>query len=105
MKTLLNTMKKLYGEGQLKALSFADAKNLKGKRIQTIYFGYKGQNGVDDFVVGDIKKESDYFELLRADGTSTFIRSFKKIFSDEQDDFTCSDSDRYVYYREVKNEN
>jgi hypothetical protein len=124
-------------EGKLETLTFEKAKQLKGKRIQTIYFGYSGQNGVDDFFVGDIvseydlakkdttskgyKNRAEYWEsymtkkqiqdtkntlcLLRKDGSKTYIRSHYIVPLKKQDDFTCSDSDRYVQFRVVEDEN
>jgi hypothetical protein len=52
-------MKEAVKNETAKPLTLENAKLLKGKRIQTIYFGYKGQNGVDDFTVGEIVSEWD----------------------------------------------
>jgi len=112
------------------------AKSLIGKRIQTAYFGYSGQDGDDAFVVGQVISELEYYRNLKeecyqnnpkfknraeywesymtkeqlldankmviitADGRNTFI--YAHHFNDGA--FTCSDSDRFVYYVEV-NEN
>lgn len=40
--------------GELRELSISDFPDIIGKRIQTIYFGYAGQDGVDDFTVGEL---------------------------------------------------
>lgn len=60
-KELYREMKALYNEGELKELTIEAAQALKGKRIKTLYFGYAGQDGVDDFVVGNIISEYDYY--------------------------------------------
>jgi len=57
MEALLNQMRQAAIQGELGFLTVDLAKALKGKKIQTIYFGYKGQDGVDEFVVGDLKSE------------------------------------------------
>lgn len=73
---------------------------LTGKRIQTMFFGYKGQNGVDDFIVGEVKQVSypggyvDPPAIFTQDGRNTFIRAA----TDNDGAFTCSDSDRFVYF-------
>lgn len=53
MKTI-DEMRKLVKEGKTQLLTVEKAKELKGKRISTIYFGYSGQDGVDNFVVGEL---------------------------------------------------
>lgn len=112
---LMPKMKRLVSEGKTKTLTLELAKELKGKRIQTIYFGYRGQDGVDDFIVGDIVlqhtlfgnqdpefqkeaaiKYANEFELLTAEGKPTYIRTTK--FTNE---FHCSDSDRLVQFIEA----
>ncbi len=45
--------------GELKELTISVYPELIGKRIQTIYFGYLDQYGVDDFVVGELISEWD----------------------------------------------
>ena len=112
------------------------AKSLIGKRIQTAYSGYSGQDGDDTFVVGQVISELEYYRNLKEEcyqnnpkfknraeywesymtkeqlldankmviitavGRNTFI--YAHHFNDGA--FTCSDSDRFVYYVEV-NEN
>lgn len=56
----LSQMRQAVNDGTAKVLTLALAKELKGKKIRTIYFGYRGQDGVDEFIVGDIISE---FEL------------------------------------------
>ncbi len=84
-------------------LTLEAAKDLIGKRIQTIYFGYKGQDGINDFVVAheqlDIKKRT--FQILNSDGKETFIRCHL-VDGYYPDTFTCSDVDRIVYFIEVE---
>lgn len=114
-ETLMIKMKTLVREGKTKTLTIELAKELKGKRIQTIYFGYRGQDGVDDFIVGDIvlqhtlfgnqdpefqkKAAIEYanqFELLTSDGKSTHIRT-----TPWSNEFHCCDSDRLVQFIEA----
>lgn len=136
-KELYGEMKSLYNKGALKELTVEAAQALKGKRIKTLYFGYAGQDGVDDFVVGNIVSEYDYYlncpsetegrfpdekgnknlidywkscgnfdaierskrtlYLLDSNGYDTMIRVDTK----DGNIFTCSDTDRIVYYTEV----
>ena len=56
-------------KGIARVLTFELAKTLKGKHITTKYFGYKGQDGVDSFVVGDIVSE---YELALNDPMEKF---------------------------------
>jgi len=133
MKNLLNELRVSAKNKELTLLTLEDVESLKGKRIQTIYFGYNGQDGVDDFVVGDVlseyeiaQKDTDidgfenrakYWEsymsksqladqkaklqILTADGRKTYIRCE----SNHESVFWCSDSDRFVQYRVVEDEN
>lgn len=41
------------------------AKQLKGRRIASMYFGYNGQDGYNDFVIGDVVSEYDYYQNLK----------------------------------------
>lgn len=54
MKTV-KEMRELVLSGKAKVLKFAEKDELKGKKITTFYFGYNGQDVVDEFVVGQIK--------------------------------------------------
>jgi len=133
MKTL-QELKNAVADKSAWILTIDVAKQLKGNRIATIYFGYHGQDGIDEFVIGDIVSEYNYAEtiiegfeeygnqarywdqimntnqinkmkdrmlLLTADGRNTHI--FAVIENDGI--FTCSDSDRFVYFIDVPNEN
>lgn len=62
MKTL-NEMRALSKAGKLKYLTLSEAIKLRGKRIETIYFGYAGQDGIDNFVVGNVVSEYDYYKF------------------------------------------
>lgn len=66
MKTL-NEMRRLVDEGKAQVLTIEKVKELKGKSITTIYFGYAGQDGIDHFIVGDIISELDYYRNLKED--------------------------------------
>ena len=90
--------KEIFAANQVLTVDIATS--LIGKRIQTVYSGYRGQDGDDNFVVGEIKREiyangkEGEICLFTADGRNTYIRAHK--FNDGV--FTCSDSDREVYY-------
>ena len=66
MKTL-SEMKTLVENGKTHLLTIEKAKELKGKTISTIYFGYSGQDGVDNFVVGEVMSELEYYRNLKED--------------------------------------
>lgn len=53
-ENFLNDMRLAARNGELRELSISDFPDIIGKRIQTIYFGYAGQDGVDDFTVGEL---------------------------------------------------
>ena len=63
MENLLSQMKEAVNNKTAKVLTLEAAKLLKGKKIRTIYFGYRGQDGVDEFIVGDIKSAWDLAAL------------------------------------------
>ncbi len=46
-------------------LTVETAKSLIGKRIKTLYFGYNGQNGKDEFVIGSVISELEYYRNLK----------------------------------------
>jgi hypothetical protein len=102
MKTL-QELRKAVETKTASILTVTYAQNLKGKRIATIYFGYHGQDGIDEFVVGEVKKEiypngkEGRVCLFTAEGRNTFIRAHEE----NKGIFTCSDIDRYVFFIEV----
>jgi len=102
MKTL-EEMRQAVKTKEAKILTIDLANKLKGKKIRTIYFGYKGQDGIDEFIIGDIKREiyasgkEGKLCLFTSDGRNTYIRAHKE----NNGDFTCSDSDRFVYFIEL----
>jgi hypothetical protein len=106
-QTTLQQMREAVKSGLAKVLTTWDAERLKGKRIRTVYFGYRGQDGVDEFVVGDVI-EKDWIpdfepkikELLTHDNKPTNIRNHYMLTGDEV--FTCSDVDRPVYFIEME---
>ena len=65
METLLNKMREAVNNGTAQVLTLEKAQQLKGKKIRTIYFGYQHQDGVDEFVVGDIISELEYYRNLK----------------------------------------
>lgn len=66
MRTL-QEMRALVDEGKAQVLTIERAKELKGKAISTIYFGYQGQDGIDHFVVGDVVSKLEYYRNLKED--------------------------------------
>lgn len=86
-------------------LTIEIAESLNGKRIQTVYAGYCDQDGTDDFIVGEIKRETypngkqGEICLFASDGRNTYIRAH----SFNEGYFTCSDSDRFVFYVVIDN--
>lgn len=103
---LETTLRAAIKANQVKVLTIENAKALIGNRIQTIYFGYRDQIGVDDFIVGEIKREvysngkEGEIAVFTQDGRNTFIRAH----AENGGEFTCSDIDRPVYFIIVGNE-
>lgn len=91
-------------DGTAQVLTAEKVKSLTGKTIATIYFGYRGQDGIDEFIVGEVKDEYPCHsglgmvkQLFAQDGRATYIRLHPFNFGV----FTCSDSDRDVYFIEL----
>lgn len=53
------------------------ANELKGHKIATLYFGYRGQDGIDEFVVGDVVSELEYYRNLKEDCYINDPKGFK----------------------------
>lgn len=107
---IINEMRAAVKNNTAKPLTMADVNRLHGKKIRTIYFGYNGQDHTDEFVVGKIvsystlitnkemaHRHADVMEILTDEGRQTFIRSHPE----NHGEFTCSDSDRTVYFIEL----
>ncbi len=96
-------MKDLVREGKAKILTIEGAKALIGKKIKTFYFGYNGQNGQDEFEIGKIEREiyqngkEGEITIFDSTGRNTYIRSHKE----NAGAFSCSDSDRFVFFIEI----
>lgn len=131
MKDILNIMKEAVNNKSAKILTIDLAINLKGKKIATIFFGYNSQDVVKIFNVGaicseytlasneshekfgsrakwwdsfmsaeQIEKLKNTFHILTDDGNPTHI-----IALPENDGaFSCSDSDRFVFFIELNND-
>lgn len=109
--------------GTAQVLTVAKAQELKGKRIEWIYFAGSGNyNEVYDMVVGDITTEYDYYAkndaerlnrmseeriteaketkiLLDSEGKWNYLRAYTGAASFfNEDTFTCSDADRKIYF-------
>lgn len=125
---LLEEMRAAVEQGKTQFLTKKDAQRLKGKKIKTIYFGYAGQDGVDEFEVGEIasewelavreildwgkfngKSRAEYWasymseeKINEAKNTLMLLRAdgSKTYIRCEQgeDTFYCSDIDRFVRY-------
>lgn len=99
MNTTIETLREAVATKAAQVLTIDIANELKGKKIATIYFGYRGQDGIDEFVIGEIIPEINKLGVLfTADGRNTYIRAHKE----NEGAFTCSDSDRFVYFIEVE---
>lgn len=59
------TTQEIFAANQI--LTVEIAKSLIGKRIETVYSGYRGQNGEDNFVVGSVVPELEYYRNLKED--------------------------------------
>ncbi len=57
------TTQEIFAANQV--LTVEIAKSLIGKRIQTVYSGYRGQDGDDNFVIGDVVSELEYYRNLK----------------------------------------
>ena len=60
-------MRELVENKTAQLLTIETARSLKGKKIQTIYFGYNGQDDTDEFIVGDVVSELEYYRNLKED--------------------------------------
>jgi hypothetical protein len=121
----LKQMREAANNGTAQELTIDLAKSLIGKKIVTIYFGYEGQDGIDEFVIGEIISEYDYHKTKPCDGyasRSDYWESYMEpsalertkqtltiITSDGRDTairvdksqdsrFHCSDEDRTVLF-------
>jgi len=56
------TSQEIFAANQI--LTVEIAKSLIGKRIQTVYSGYRGQDGDDDFIIKDVVSELEYYRNL-----------------------------------------
>jgi hypothetical protein len=102
--------------GTAQYLTTDHIENLKGKRIITKYFGYRGQNGVDSFVVDKVvpchttwaNRDEAYHAKKAAENPREYhnkvtiigegdYRTCINAYTDEGI-FWCSDSDRYVQF-------
>lgn len=96
--TTFEFIKKI-NNGEAKVLTVEAAKGIKGKKINWMYFGYQANtNVVNTTIVGDIKGGENRLELLDIKGMPTYMYAHldSKYYSEST--FTCSDSDREVYY-------
>ena len=60
-------MREIVERGEAQLLTIEAARELKGKKIQTIYFGYAHQDHTNEFVVGDLVSEWEYCRNLKED--------------------------------------
>jgi len=60
-------MRDIVARKEANLLTIDAAHELKGKKIQTFYFGYAGQDGTDEFVVGDLISQWEYYRHLKED--------------------------------------
>lgn len=126
--SLLREMKYADSHDELDELNIDNVHELVGKHIQTLYYGYDGQDGVDDFVVGEIVSEYEIASRETLDDGRTRAQYWESYMSENQlrreketlqiltadgretyirhnpsenydGEFYCSDTDRTVYFR------
>ena len=78
-----------------KILTIDIAESLKGKKIRTIYFAYKGQDGVDEFVVGEVISELEYYRKLKEDCYVNHPKGWKNRAEEWESRLTESELSRY----------
>lgn len=121
MKTAAEQIQTAIENKKAQILTIEKAKELKGKRIITMYFGYNGQDGTDDFIVGDLvlshtlwgnqdphfhneKSQNPEYHtkvnLLTQEGKNTHIFGALNNYFGYSSMF-CSDLDREVYFIEA----
>lgn len=119
-------LKNLQKNGKMEILTIEDIEKLKGKEITTLYYGYRGQDGIDNFTVGEIISEYDsaardtnvtgfanrakewesFMSRDRLNDTkNTYLlftadgrNTYIKAHPFNDGAFTCSDSDRFVFF-------
>ena len=85
MKTLKSTLVESVKNETAKVLTVSKAKELKGKKISTIYFGYRGQDGVDEFIVGDIITHLEWARMnTNFDGYANQAEYWESYMSEKQ---------------------
>lgn len=71
--------------GEAKVLTVEAAKNLKGKKILWMYFGYSGnENEVQEMKVGDIVSELEYYSNQPCEGYESRADYWKSYMSEKQ---------------------
>ena len=61
----LSEMYQLQKENKLEVLTVNSAKSIKGKKIQILNFGYAHQDHTEEFVIGDVMSELEYYRQLK----------------------------------------
>lgn len=71
--------------GEAKVLTVESAKNLKGKTILWMYFGYSGnENEVYEMIVGDIVSELEYYSTQPCEGYKSRADYWKSYMSERR---------------------
>lgn len=109
-------------DGTAKQLTLECIPHLIGKKIQTKYYGYQGQDGIDEFIVDKLvlshslwgnqspeyhkeqafKNPSDYFYNMALLGANNYVTNINGNARSNISNMWCSDSDRYVLYIEIE---
>lgn len=71
-------------EGKAQVLTLVIAKQLLGKKIQTKYFGYAGQDGTDEFTIAEILSEYQISERIADPKHGTRARYWDSYMTDRQ---------------------
>lgn len=82
--TNIKEMRELVKDGTAKILTVEAAKSLIGKKIQTIYFGYSGQDGVDEFIVGNISNALELAEKSPIEGYNNRADYWKSYMTEKE---------------------
>lgn len=71
--------------GEAKVLTVEDAKKLRGKNIEWMYFGYEGNyNSVEEMTVGDIVSEWDYYKTQPCEGYDSRTAYWESYMDDKR---------------------
>jgi hypothetical protein len=78
----------------MQRLTIQLAQELKGKKIDTVFYGHEGKEYRETFVIGELSKDGrGRTTLLKSDGEPTYFFEYEF-----EPTFVCSDGDRFVSF-------